>query len=287
MRQQFVLAALFGYLFLSGFPAAVSSGQDDLEEHRERDRRESRERIDDEGASGRRRELEWQLDANRAVPHLQPPVAGESLWFLGITVTYQETGAECTAVVPRSPARRSGLEARDLIVAVNGYQVGHVSGRLYPLERELELRADRLGRVRLLVQDHRTGRLANVDVRLEPARRDRTPVEHPDQLLIGTVTSRHMTRLAPGAMLVVSLVDITDRLSSLQPIAQRTFNQPGPFPIPFELPYDPERMDVDREYALRAYVTIHGITSLSTRDIYPVRPDRPPGRIRLELEPVR
>jgi hypothetical protein len=45
-----------------------------------------------------------------------------------------------------------------------------VSGTLYDLGDELQLRADSRGQVRLLVWNHRNGELVNVDVRLDPLR---------------------------------------------------------------------------------------------------------------------
>lgn len=252
---------------------------------RERDRSD---RSDEDDSSARRREYEWQLDANQSAPRLAPPASDPDYgWFLGVTVSYRDIGAECTTVVRRSPAQQAGLEAGDLIVSVNGYQVGRVNGRLFPLERELDLRADRRGRVQLLVQDHRSGRLAKVDVRLEDAERRRDPIERPDQLLIGTVSANRRSRLPDNAVLVVSLVDVTGRLSSLNPIAQRTFSDLGPLPIPFELPYNPARIRANHDYSMRAYVTVHGVKVLSTRGVYPVLSGRPQGRIRLELEPAR
>ena len=109
-------------------------------------------------------------------PQLWPPVSDrDRYWFLGVKVEYRDHGAQITHVERRSPAHRSGLEVRDVIVNVAGYQVGKVNGRLYLLERELGLRADRRGNVGLLVHNHRNGELALLPVRLEPIERRRDP----------------------------------------------------------------------------------------------------------------
>ena len=91
-------------------------------------------------------------------------------WRLGVSSENRLTGVEITRVSPNSPAATAGLERGDIIVTVNGHQVGTVGGRIENLSAELASHADRNGRVQLLVQSRRTLRLAIVDVRLEPRR---------------------------------------------------------------------------------------------------------------------
>jgi predicted metalloprotease with PDZ domain len=91
-------------------------------------------------------------------------------WWLGVYVYNTPTGVVITRVVPNSPAARAGLEPRDCIVTVEGYQVGYVHRRLYALGPELQLRADRNGEVRLLVQNWRNDELTNMEVQLMPSR---------------------------------------------------------------------------------------------------------------------
>jgi hypothetical protein len=87
-------------------------------------------------------------------------------WRLGVYTYDTDTGVVITRVLPGTPAWREGLEPRDVIVAVDGYQVGYVGRYLYPLGEELQRRADRNGRVTLLVQNRRDRRLLNLDVGL-------------------------------------------------------------------------------------------------------------------------
>jgi S1-C subfamily serine protease len=88
-------------------------------------------------------------------------------WRLGVYAVNTPTGVRVTRVLPGTPAWSIGLEHGDVIITVNGYQVGYVRGRLYPLGEELQRRAGSRGDVLLMVQDVRTDRLLNLDVTLE------------------------------------------------------------------------------------------------------------------------
>lgn len=256
---------------------------------RERDRdRQQEQEYDDQSRMDRSGDALGD-EAPRINPRLVPPPPDrpdrEGRWYLGVEVDYRDYGAVITRVVRQSPAQRAGLEARDVIVTVRGYQVGYVNNRLYPLNRELELRADRRGNVTLLVQNQRNGSLTNIPVRLQPADRpDEPPRVAP---LIGTVTSRRMDRLPRGAVLTIRLMDITDPRTALVPIAQRRYDDLGPLPIPFELSYDPDRIVPNHRYALQAAVTVNGLAAFRTRETYEVFGDGPPRRVDMVLESVR
>ena len=94
-------------------------------------------------------------------PHLLP-----NRWLLGVYARNTSTGVLVTRVQPHSPATSVGLEPNDLIVTVDGFQVGNVNGRLYSLGDELQHRAGANGRVRLMVQNWRDNQLVNLDVTL-------------------------------------------------------------------------------------------------------------------------
>jgi predicted metalloprotease with PDZ domain len=85
-------------------------------------------------------------------------------WYLGVHGNYTSTGLYLTQVYPGTPAARVGLEVGDRIVAVNGHRI---SVR-YPLN--VALQSTNHGWARLLVQDWRTKRLLNVNVRLTRSR---------------------------------------------------------------------------------------------------------------------
>jgi predicted metalloprotease with PDZ domain len=87
-------------------------------------------------------------------------------WWLGVYGYNTPSGVVITRVVPDSPAEHAGLERNDKIVTVDGFQVGYIQRRLYPLGAELQLRAGPDGRVLLLVQNWRNDELENIDARL-------------------------------------------------------------------------------------------------------------------------
>ena len=93
-------------------------------------------------------------------PGQRPP----STFRLGIYSRNTPTGVAVTSVNPGSVANSSGIEAQDIIIAVNGYQVGIVNGRTYDIADELARRVDAQGRVVLLVRNHRDGQLVNIPV---------------------------------------------------------------------------------------------------------------------------
>ena len=67
-------------------------------------------------------------------------------WTLGVDGSNLTTGVRLDEVYPGTAAWRVGLERRDMITTVNGFQVGVVGRGVYALERELNLRADARGR---------------------------------------------------------------------------------------------------------------------------------------------
>jgi len=123
----------------------------------------------------RRRGAEGQAEAEateEGMPALRPGFSDRQRffagrWWLGVYAYNTNTGVVITRVLPGSPAARAGLERHDVIVTVDGYQVGFVGGLLYPLGDELQLRADRAGRVTFLVQNCRNDQLLVLPVRLE------------------------------------------------------------------------------------------------------------------------
>jgi hypothetical protein len=242
--------------------AGVVAAQENLGD-RDRNRRADRSNTEQ---TEDRRQRQPERQPQLVKPRPGPPGRFDR-WILGVSVTNEDTGALITHVERDSAAWDAGLERRDQIVAVAGYQVGFVSGQLYPLERELHLRADRRGNVRLLVQNHRNQRLVNIDVRMRRAGRpdDR---ERPDRpgIIIGTVDTRLAGQLPRNSVLVVRLIDTASRISTLKPIAQTSIRDPGPFPVPFELSYETDQIEAGREYALHAVLSVNGLVAQRTRE---------------------
>lgn len=98
----------------------------------------------------------------RVFPDPRPPVGRRVT--LGVYASPAEVGYRVDGVQGGTPASRVGLEPGDVIVAVDGYQVGRVGLGFYPLGRELQRRGGVDLEVVLLVQDIRSRRLLNLDV---------------------------------------------------------------------------------------------------------------------------
>ncbi len=127
-----------------------------------------RERDDQEGTE------EGMPKAPLALPgqpgaRLVPP-EWRPQWKLGVFAANTDTGVRVTRVIPGTPAQQAGLERGDTIVTIDGYQIGYVNGRPYPLGEELQRRAGRTGRVSLLVHNWRNGQLLNREVQLDRQR---------------------------------------------------------------------------------------------------------------------
>lgn len=185
--------------------ACVFSGQATAEDERDRDRLRDRggaiqqdrdegeqgERRDRQDSAGRPREggipreqvaqerqqegteegmpqLRTAPGERRVAPYFVPP--DRQRWKLGVYAYNTDTGIVITRVVRGSAAQQAGLERGDRIVTIDGYQVGWVEDRLFPLGAELQRRAGRRGDVTLLVQNVRNNRLLNLDLRLDRVR---------------------------------------------------------------------------------------------------------------------
>jgi S1-C subfamily serine protease len=117
-----------------------------------------------EGAEG----TEEGMPQARSAPELGARIRPAPLnWRLGVFAVNTDSGVRITRVMPGSAASRAGLERGDTIVTVEGYQVGYVGSRVYPLGEELQRRAGTRGEVGLLVQNVRNRELTNIDATLD------------------------------------------------------------------------------------------------------------------------
>ncbi|QDT13806.1 PDZ domain-containing protein [Planctomycetes bacterium K23_9] len=121
-----------------------------------------------------------------STPAISTPVAGTAVagsasnvaskrhrrWILGVRSHATQTGCLVEYVQLSSAAQKLGLEIGDRIVAVDGKQVGYIGGRLVSLARTLEQGGSYDGRVRILVQNRRNGRLVSMNANL------RSPIAH-------------------------------------------------------------------------------------------------------------
>ncbi|MCA9133141.1 MAG: PDZ domain-containing protein [Planctomycetales bacterium] len=104
----------------------------------------------------------------QVAPYWLPP--DRQQWKLGVQAYNTASGVVVTRVLPGSSAQQAGLERGDRIVAIDGFQVGWVKDRLFPLGAELQRQGGRHGRVQLLVQNVRNRVLLNLDVQLDARR---------------------------------------------------------------------------------------------------------------------
>ena len=174
-------------------------------------------------------------------------------WRLGVTGDNGETGVVVRQVASNSSAARARIEPGDVIVNVSGFQVGIVEGRLYDLAEEINRRADTSGYVSLVVQDHVSGRLANVRVKLD---------EH-QATLRGAVVYRERTPLPADAIVTVRIENVTRPHYSVRN-GQTSFRPSAGSSFPFEIAYDSSYIDARDTYQLRAVVTSGGRTILDT-----------------------
>lgn len=227
---------------------------------------------------GNRDRAEFGADPNRGliappVSVLQPSrpsVAGQiqPRWKLGVEGEDLEVGVRLTHIYNPTPASRAGLEVNDVIISINGFQVGLVNGILFDIGDELQKRVDSRGYVNLLVWNRRDRSLVNRVVRLEravsplPNRRTGT--------VTGTVFYRERIAMYPQSVVEVRLLDVTDRNRQPYVIADQTISNPAQVPVPFLLEYNTDDIDPRRVYAVEAQIWSQGRLRWSTSAAVPV-----------------
>ncbi len=213
-------------------------------------------------------------------------------WRLGVEVNNTQTGVVITGVYPNTAAQRQGIEVGDILVAINGYQVGYIGETLYDISDEFTLRADRFGRVVLLMQNHRDGRLVNMTVGLDP--RDGgmipiipspvTPRPEVTATIAGSVTFREVLRLPATARLRVELVEF-DRTGREQRVVSeyntRTLGKQKP--LFYDLTFRTDRLDPSKAYVVRAFLDVERGLTLYTPTPAQISITTPPPRLDLVL----
>jgi len=194
------------------------------------------------------------------LPGTEPTSPGRPpRWRLGVYSQDTETGVKVLRTVTGSPAEIAGLEANDLIVAVNGFQVGLVNGQQYDCGYEFENRADEDGNIILLVQDHRNGVLVNLPVKLESRMKNVT----------GSIAYRNRIYLPQNAVAEVELREVRPQ-SPVITVGRQTIDEIRQIPIPFKIEYDPLDIDTRRNYVIHATITSGDRTLYTTTEEYPV-----------------
>ena len=186
-------------------------------------------------------------------PQPQPqPSQQQPRWKLGVYSKDTQTGVQIVQVVQNGSANRAGLEKDDIILSVNGFQVGYVNGTLYDCGTEFERLADKNGWVSMLVFDNRTRSLTNLPVQLDSRL----------SKLNGTMSWRDAVTLPAGAVAVVEMRERTRVNAPTTIVARTTVEKIRQNSIPFEIEYDPALIDPNRTYVLSAYVISAGNQTL-------------------------
>ena len=223
--------------------------------------------------SGRDRDA---ASRQRTVPGIEPnfiPPAGfpNRQFKLGIYGSNTATGVVINRIVPGASAQQAGLEVRDTIVTVGGYQVGMVDGRLYDLGDELSRRVDAAGLVTLLVRNHRNGQLVNVPVNFLSTA---TVIE-------GSIRSTDRRPLSRRDSLVVRLLDVTSPGWNNVVIRQQNLDTPVRWPVNYRLEVDTMTIRPRHRYAIDAQVLRQGSVINSSGSPRPVTISA--GKIRVDL----
>ena len=93
--------------------------------------------------------------------------------------------------------------------------------------------------------------------------------------------------LPPDASLEVKLVDISKQDVPAETIAEQKITNPGQVPIPFELWYDPDKIDPRMTYAVQARIEQGGkLLFISTR-VFPVITRGNSTHVEVKVDPVK
>jgi uncharacterized lipoprotein YbaY len=184
-------------------------------------------------------------------------------WRLGVAIENVDTGVMLTDIERGMPAERSGLEKGDVIVNVDGFQVGYVNGALYDLGDEIRRRVDQQGRVNFLVFNQRNRRVQNLRVTL---------VQQSASGVRGEVICRERITLTQQAVLTVRLRDVTYPTWTNVEVGKHVIPNPKHPPIPFAIELDPTLIYPDHKYAVDAYLVDRGQIVLQSTAAVPVNP---------------
>jgi uncharacterized lipoprotein YbaY len=165
-------------------------------------------------------------------------------WRLGVSVDPSDVGAVVRQVTPSGAAQRVGLEPNDIIVSINGFQVGMVENRLNDVGEQIRRSADSNGRVRALVFQSRSARLQNVTIQLDSGSNGIT----------GSVALSDRGSIPFNSIVTVQIENVTRPFYEVRN-GKVTFAASGNGPFPFDIQYDPAYVDARDRYQLNATIT--------------------------------
>jgi putative lipoprotein len=85
-----------------------------------------------------------------------------------------------------------------------------------------------------------------------------------DAIVTGRVFYRERIAMPPGAVLTVSLLDVSRADAPAELITRIDVPEPGNVPIAFEIPYDRSSIDARRTYSVRATIEVEGRLAWTT-----------------------
>lgn len=188
--------------------------------------------------------------------YLPPGQRPPTNFRLGIYSRNTDTGVLVTSVNAGSVAQQSGIEAQDIIIAVNGYQVGLIQGRTYDIAEELARRVDSQGRVLLLVRNHRDGRLVNIPVQFYGSAPGMASI------VFASANTANRPTMQPGMMLIARVIDTSFPQWQNVSLGETQVPLNGRWPIDFQIDLDPSQIRPDHRYALDVKVVQRGYTVL-------------------------
>lgn len=196
-------------------------------------------------------------------------------WQLGIEGSNTQTGVVVNQIRPNSAAARAGINRMDTIICVGGDQVGIVGGRVFDLREELNQHADSQGRIGLLIQESRGGRLQALNVQLDDGQPGLTGV------------LRFSGPIPANSIVTVQLTNVT-RPQYIVRNGEYSFRAPtySSGQVPFTLTFDPAYIFPQDTYQVRAYVSSGGRTIFDTQRPAFVLTRGNPNSAQLSLTPV-
>lgn len=178
--------------------------------------------------------------------YLPPSPVQPGRYVLGINVRNTPTGVEIASVNPGGVGQRSGLEAGDVIVAVEGIQVGFVGGRLNDLGDEIARRVDGAGRVNLLVRNRRDGGLVQVPIQFNQAA---------SRAVSGRIFVQQGVIVPGSAVVTIRVLDVTQpQWQNVAVVQGQAAVTQLPFPYRIDLPPLPAQ----HRYAIDARIEDRG-----------------------------
>ena len=103
----------------------------------------------------------------------------------------------------------------------------------------------------------------------------------------GTVYYHQRIALPPDASVEVKLVDISKQDVPATTIAEQRITNPGQVPVPFELHYDPAKIDSRMTYAVQARIEQGGKLLFISTSVFPVITRGNPTHVEVKVDPVK